>query len=154
LNGIKNKNDVCFAERGFDFAYVTRAFVDPNRMIKKDTRWNYGEERYQLFGAIDQQYSLLPIHCAVLPFELFQHERLINVRQIVMKTIRVSIDPDNPASLPEGRVDFNRLDATTECNIAEQQYSDETDAILDAAKFARRVRNRLVLSQAVFFSTN
>jgi len=30
----KNKSAVCFAERGFDFAYVTRAFVDPNRMIK------------------------------------------------------------------------------------------------------------------------
>jgi hypothetical protein len=26
-----------------------------------------------------------------------------------MKTIRVSIDPDNSASLPEGRVDFNRF---------------------------------------------
>lgn len=26
----------------------------------------------------------------------------------------VSIDPENPASLPEGRVDFNRLDTTSE----------------------------------------
>lgn len=51
----ENKSDVCFAERGFDFAYVTRAFVDLNRFIKKDTRWNYGEERYQLLGAIDQR---------------------------------------------------------------------------------------------------
>ena len=51
----ENKSDVGFAERGFDFAYVTRAFVDPNRFIKKATRWNYGEERYQLFGAIDQR---------------------------------------------------------------------------------------------------
>jgi putative transcriptional regulator len=67
-----------------------------------------------------------------------------------MKTIRVNIDPDNPASLPEGRVDFNRLDATTERDIAKQQQSDETDAMLDAAKFARRVRKRLGLSQAEF----
>ncbi len=51
----ENKSDVCFAERGFDFAYVTRAFVDPNRMINKDAHWNYGEERYQLLGAIDQR---------------------------------------------------------------------------------------------------
>ena len=50
-----NKSDVCFAERGFDFAYVTHAFVDPNRFIKKDTRWDYGEERYQLLGSIDQR---------------------------------------------------------------------------------------------------
>jgi uncharacterized DUF497 family protein len=49
------KSDVCFAERGFDFAYVTRTFVDPNRIIKKHTRWNYGEERYQLLGVIDQR---------------------------------------------------------------------------------------------------
>ncbi len=35
------KSDACFAERGFDFAYVTRAFVDPNHFIRKDTRWNY-----------------------------------------------------------------------------------------------------------------
>ena len=67
-----------------------------------------------------------------------------------MKTIRVSIDPDNPASLPEGRVDFNLLDATTERDIAKQQHRDETDAIIDAAKFARRVRKRLGLSQAEF----
>jgi len=67
-----------------------------------------------------------------------------------MKTIRVSIDPDNPASLPESRVDFNRLDATTEQDIAKQQQMDETDAMLDAAKFARRVRKRLGLSQAEF----
>ena len=62
-----------------------------------------------------------------------------------MKTIRVSIDPNNPASLPEGRVDFNRLDVTTERDIAKQQHRDETDALLDAAKFVRRVRNRLGL---------
>ena len=40
---------------GFDFAYMTRAFVDPTRFIKKDTCWNYGEERYQLLGTIDQR---------------------------------------------------------------------------------------------------
>jgi putative transcriptional regulator len=67
-----------------------------------------------------------------------------------MKTIRVHIDPNNLASLPEGRVDFNRLDATTELDIAKQQHRDETDAILDSAKFARRVRKRLGLSQAEF----
>ena len=49
----ENKSDVCFAERGFDFAYVTHAFVDPDRFIKKNTRWDYGEERYQLLGSID-----------------------------------------------------------------------------------------------------
>ena len=67
-----------------------------------------------------------------------------------MKTVRTHIDSDNPATLPSGRVDFNRLDATTERDIAEQQHIDEADAMLDAAKFARRVRKRLGLSQAEF----
>lgn len=43
-----------------------------------------------------------------------------------MKTVKISIDPDNAASLPEGRVDFNRLDATSEWDIAAQQRMDET----------------------------
>ncbi|GEM_PF-1157734 len=51
-----------------------------------------------------------------------------------MKTVKISIDPENPVSLPEGRVDFNRLDATNEQDIAAQQHSDETNAMLDAAK--------------------
>jgi putative transcriptional regulator len=63
-----------------------------------------------------------------------------------MKTVRISIDPENPASLPIGRVDFDRLDATCELDIAEQQHLDETNAMLDAAKFARRVQKRLGLS--------
>ena len=67
-----------------------------------------------------------------------------------MKTIRVNIDPENPESLPEGWVNFNRLDATTERDIAKQQQRDETDSMLVAAKFARRVRKRLGLSQAEF----
>jgi len=34
---------------------VLRAFLDPDRLIKEDTRWNYGEDRYQLLAAIDQR---------------------------------------------------------------------------------------------------
>jgi len=50
-----------------------------------------------------------------------------------MKTVRISIDPKNPASRPEGRVDFNRLDSTNERDIAAQQHIDEADAMLDTA---------------------
>ena len=49
----QDKSDACFTERGFDFAYVLRAFMDVDRLIHKDTRWDYGEDRYQLLGAID-----------------------------------------------------------------------------------------------------
>lgn len=47
------KSEVCFVERGFDFAYVVHAFLDPNRVVSLDARWAYGEERYQLLGSIE-----------------------------------------------------------------------------------------------------
>ncbi len=49
----ENKSDACFADRGFDFAYVIRAFADPDRFLNQDYRWDYGEERYRLLGKID-----------------------------------------------------------------------------------------------------
>ena len=67
-----------------------------------------------------------------------------------MKTVRVTIDPTVPASLAIGRIDTARVDATTEEEIATQQAADEAEAMQDAAKFARRVRKRLGLSQAEF----
>jgi uncharacterized DUF497 family protein len=47
------KSDACATERRFNFAYAARAFFDPNRIIRADTRHNYGENRYQLFGMIE-----------------------------------------------------------------------------------------------------
>jgi putative transcriptional regulator len=67
-----------------------------------------------------------------------------------MKTVRITIDTKEPASLPKGKVDISRLDATNEADIAAQKSIDEADALQDAAKFARRVRKRLGLSQAEF----
>ena len=49
----ETKSEACFAERGFDFAYVVRAFLDPNRVVNSDVRWAYGEDRYQLLGGIE-----------------------------------------------------------------------------------------------------
>jgi len=49
----QDKSDACFTERGFDFAYVLQAFMDMGRLIRKDSRWDYGEDRYQLLGAVD-----------------------------------------------------------------------------------------------------
>lgn len=65
-----------------------------------------------------------------------------------MKTVRMTIDPAHPAGV--GRIDPARVDATTEADIAGQIADDETEALLDAAKFARRVRKRLGLSQSEF----
>ncbi|MBZ0092853.1 MAG: helix-turn-helix domain-containing protein [Sulfuricellaceae bacterium] len=49
-----------------------------------------------------------------------------------------------------GCIDAARVDATTEEGIAAHQAADEAEAMQDVAKFARRVRKRLGLSQAEF----
>jgi len=55
----EDKSDKCFKERGFDFAYALRAFLDPKRIIRKDIRWSYGEDRYHLFGAIEHRVFIV-----------------------------------------------------------------------------------------------
>ena len=47
------KSDACFADRGFDFAYVARAFLDEDRIVAQDRRWDYGEDRYRLLGVVE-----------------------------------------------------------------------------------------------------
>jgi len=64
-----------------------------------------------------------------------------------MKTVRMKIDSDTPI---KGRFDAGRVDATTEEEIGAQQAADDAQARQDAARFARRVRRRLGLSQAEF----
>ncbi len=59
----------------------------------------------------------------------------------------IKIDPDDPSTLPEGRIDPARVDATTEAEIAAQEREDEEEAMQDMARYARQVRRRLGLSQ-------
>ncbi|MDA8327545.1 helix-turn-helix domain-containing protein [Halothiobacillus sp.] len=67
-----------------------------------------------------------------------------------MKTVRVKIDPTQPATLAAGWIDPAGVDATSEEDIARQAAADDAEAMQDAAKFARRVRKRLGLSQLEF----
>jgi putative transcriptional regulator len=67
-----------------------------------------------------------------------------------MKTVRMKIDVQSQSAKPVGRIDVKRVDATTEADIDKQQAEDQANAMLDAAKFARRVRRRLGFSQAEF----
>ena len=53
------KSDACFARRGFDFAYAIRAFLDPDRIVGPDRRWDYGEDRYRLLGRIEGRVFVL-----------------------------------------------------------------------------------------------
>ena len=63
-----------------------------------------------------------------------------------MKTVRISINPSDSL----GRIDAVRVDTTTETEVLKQEAADEMDLRLDAAKFTRRVRKRLGLSQSEF----
>ena len=64
-----------------------------------------------------------------------------------MSTTRVMIDPDDPSTLPEGRIDSARVDATTEAEVAMKTQEDDDKVMQDMAAYARRVRRRLGLSQ-------
>ena len=64
-----------------------------------------------------------------------------------MSTTGVRVDPDDPSTFSEGRIDPATVDATTEADIAAQQREDEAEAMQDMARYARRVRRRLGLSQ-------
>ena len=55
----ETKSDACFRERGFDFAYAASAFSDSNRFVREDTRYGYGEDRYQLTGSIEGRLYVL-----------------------------------------------------------------------------------------------
>lgn len=67
-----------------------------------------------------------------------------------MSTVRVKVDLGRPTTLPKGRVDRRKLDATTEADLANQQAEDDAEAMQDAARFVRRVRRRLGLTQQEF----
>ena len=67
-----------------------------------------------------------------------------------MKTARVKLDSGHPGKAPKGRVNLRILDTTTEADISVQQKADDAEAMQDAAKFARRVRKRLGLTQLEF----
>lgn len=64
-----------------------------------------------------------------------------------MKTVRKTIDVQSSKARPVGRIDMRRVDATTAADIGRQMATDDADAMLDAARFARRVRRRLGFSQ-------
>ena len=67
-----------------------------------------------------------------------------------MKTVSIKINPVKQTAIPEGRVNLKRLDATNEKDIALHKAEDDAEVIQDPAKFARRVRKRLGLSQLEF----
>ena len=54
------KSELCLLERGFDFAYAAHAFLDAQRVVRMDTRYDYGESRYVLLGMVQKRlFSLV-----------------------------------------------------------------------------------------------
>jgi uncharacterized DUF497 family protein len=55
----EDKSRACYQMRGFDFAYAAFAFADPDRIIRQDDRFSYGEDRYELIGCIEGRLYVL-----------------------------------------------------------------------------------------------
>jgi uncharacterized protein len=64
------KSDACFAERGFDFVHAARVFLDPQRIVEPDERYEYGEARYRVFGTIDGRVFVVVYTLRVSRFRL------------------------------------------------------------------------------------
>ena len=64
-----------------------------------------------------------------------------------MSITRIKIDPNDLNSFPRGKMDLAVLDATTEEQIALHKREDDEEAMKDMARYARRVRRRLGLTQ-------
>ncbi len=56
-----------------------------------------------------------------------------------MKTVQIKVDVQGPNAKPMGRVDVKCVDATTEAEIAKHRAEDNAKAMLDSAKFERRL---------------
>ena len=67
-----------------------------------------------------------------------------------MSTTRIRVDPDDPETFPKGKIDFTVVDSTTEDMIALQQEEDENEAMQDMARYTRRIRRRMGLTQVEF----
>jgi len=59
-----------------------------------------------------------------------------------MSTTRITVDPDDPATFPKGRLDPAVVDGITEAEIVMQEQEDDAEAMQDAARYARRDRRR------------
>ena len=67
-----------------------------------------------------------------------------------MAIVRMKIDMKTLATAKIGYIDEAKVDATTEEEIEQQRLEDAAEARMDAARYARRVRQRFGMSQSEF----
>ena len=76
------KSDLCQISRNFDFTYVISVFVDPNLLIERDQRWDYGEERYRVLGLLHEKVFV------VIYTKRLAAIRIISARQANRREVR------------------------------------------------------------------
>lgn len=67
-----------------------------------------------------------------------------------MKISQLTLSATESGETPRGRIDPHKVDSTTNQEVARQQASDEQEAMQDMARYAKRVRKRLGLTQLEF----
>ena len=85
-----------------------------------------------------------------VPLASSQYAKPTNVRLPAMKWVQIKMDPNDTASLDSGWMDPAGVEATNEKDLARHAAEDEDDARRNTARYARRVRRRLGLSQVEF----
>ncbi|OIP69985.1 MAG: transcriptional regulator [Oscillatoriales cyanobacterium CG2_30_44_21] len=65
-----------------------------------------------------------------------------------MKIVSATISPDKVVRI--GRIDVLRVDGTTEQDIALQESIDDFEAMQEMARFVKKIRMRLGMSQTEF----
>jgi putative transcriptional regulator len=153
------KNDRCVRERGFGFADILPAFLDPNRRVEGDGRRDYGEERFRLYGRVAGRLFVIAYTRRETRRGSSPPARQTPGRGTGMARTEARLDATGavtrrrsagPWEPVEQRTDWAWVDATTEVEIERQAASDDAEAAKDAAAWVRRVRRRAGLSQAEF----
>lgn len=67
-----------------------------------------------------------------------------------MTLVTMNIDMGQPGAMPLGRVDREKLDATTDIDIARHIDEDHENVVTERASKTRRIRKRMGLTQLEF----
>ncbi|MDE2759759.1 MAG: helix-turn-helix domain-containing protein [Paracoccaceae bacterium] len=67
-----------------------------------------------------------------------------------MTIIRIKVDPKDPSTFPKGRIDYAKVDATTEEDIERHKAEDRAEELQEMARYIRQLRQKMNLSQIEF----
>ena len=115
------KSNACLARCGFDFAYAVRVFLDPNRLVEIDDRFDYGETRYRVLGQIEGRAFLIVYTPRRGKLRMGRMQFKLEADGTLWRSGR----PQKPI---RGRIDAHRVDATTEADIARHAAGDDAAA--------------------------